>query len=116
MTARAYGSSIFKMFPRPSHDTINVLGSFQKSKAFRKCDLTDDIKGEHLNPGAEITSLARLHKSSIELLEEDTHGRVDILFKGNQIAHRVDACDRPFQLTMQLFILRGEHAGQHFAL
>lgn len=77
--------------PDRFHDAVDILRPLQEAQALGEGELAHDVKGKHLQPGAQVADSSSLHEQFVELGEEEGNGRVDVGLKGQEIAHGVEA-------------------------
>ena len=116
MTRETHRRSTLEIPPDVLCDALDVSRVVQKAQAFRKGNFTHHVKGEPLQPHAQIAYLAPTREQLVEAVEENAHGGIDVALKRHEIAHRVDGRNRFLERAVQIFVLRREDRRRWFAL
>ena len=88
----------------------------QETETLRHRDFAHDIESKTLEPAAQVTHLARSHELGLECVVEKLDGGIHEALETDEVAHRIDVCDRFLQQPMDILGLSGEHHGDCLAL
>lgn len=113
---RTYRCNVVEELAQEADNVVHVLVSFDKTQSLAPCQLTDDVKGEELQPLTEVAALPSLGKHILGFVEPVCECGANERLVVDERAHGEGIVDASAVLCVKVFVGGGEEREERRSL